>query len=166
MGLSVGVILNQMDPPTRQEMYNCDVTYGINSEFGFDYLRDNMSISKEDQVQRSHYYSIVDEVDSVLIDEARTPLIISGTVDSPIAQRYTDLRPLVDGLMRKQNQLVNTIISDARKTSGRSRKRIRCRRINPESASWKSQTSSIAETLPGTGYPETETEGRERLSAR
>jgi len=115
MGLSVGVILNQMDPPTRQEMYNCDVTYGINSEFGFDYLRDNMSISKEDQVQRSHYYSIVDEVDSVLIDEARTPLIISGTVDSPIAQRYTDLRPLVDGLMRKQNQLVNTIISDAEK---------------------------------------------------
>ncbi|MCF7823629.1 MAG: preprotein translocase subunit SecA [Candidatus Marinimicrobia bacterium] len=113
LGLSVGVILNQMDPKTRQEMYNCDVTYGINSEFGFDYLRDNMSVSKQDQVQRGHYYAIVDEVDSVLIDEARTPLIISGTVDSPIAQRYTDLRPLVDSLMRKQTQLVNGIISEA-----------------------------------------------------
>ncbi|NQV15883.1 preprotein translocase subunit SecA [bacterium] len=115
MGLSVGVILNQMEPATRQEMYNCDVTYGINSEFGFDYLRDNMSISKQDQVQRGYYYAIVDEVDSVLIDEARTPLIISGTVDSPIAQRYTDLRPLVDNLMRKQTQLVNTLMSEAEK---------------------------------------------------
>jgi len=115
LGLSIGVILNQMDPSTRKEMYACDVTYGINSEFGFDYLRDNMSISKGDQVQRGHYYAIVDEVDSVLIDEARTPLIISGTVDSPIAQRYTDLRPLVDSLMRRQNTLVNTIISDAEK---------------------------------------------------
>lgn len=113
LGLSVGVILNQMDPQTRQQMYACDVTYGINSEFGFDYLRDNMSISKEDQVQRGHYYAIVDEVDSVLIDEARTPLIISGTVESAIAQRYTDLRPLVDSLMHKQTQLVNGIISEA-----------------------------------------------------
>ena len=115
MGLSVGVILNQMEPTVRKEMYACDVTYGINSEFGFDYLRDNMSVSKQDQVQRGHFYAIVDEVDSVLIDEARTPLIISGTVDSPIAQRYTDLRPLVDNLMRKQNSLVNNIISEAEK---------------------------------------------------
>lgn len=113
VGLSVGVILNQMEPSVRQEHYNCDVTYGINSEFGFDYLRDNMSISKQDQVQRRHYYAIVDEVDSVLIDEARTPLIISGTVDSPIAQRYTDLRPLVDDLMRRQTQLVNSILAKA-----------------------------------------------------
>ena len=113
VGLSVGVILAQMDPKVRQEMYNCDVTYGINSEFGFDYLRDNMSISKQDQVQRGHYYSIVDEVDSVLIDEARTPLIISGTVESEIAQRYTDLRPLVDTLMRRQTTLVNSILAKA-----------------------------------------------------
>ncbi|NQV30493.1 MAG: preprotein translocase subunit SecA [Candidatus Marinimicrobia bacterium] len=113
VGLSVGVILNQMEPSVRQENYNCDVTYGINSEFGFDYLRDNMSISKQDQVQRGHYYAIVDEVDSVLIDEARTPLIISGTVDSPIAQRYTDLRPLVDDLMRRQTSLVNSILAKA-----------------------------------------------------
>lgn len=115
LGLTVGVILNQMDPPTRQDMYSRDVTYGINSEFGFDYLRDNMSISKQDQVQGGHYYSIVDEVDSVLIDEARTPLIISGSVESTIAQRYTDLRPLVDTLMRRQTQLVNTILSEAEK---------------------------------------------------
>jgi len=115
VGLTVGVILNQMEPSERKTMYDCDVTYGINSEFGFDYLRDNMSINKQDQVQRGHYFSIVDEVDSVLIDEARTPLIISGTVDSPIAQRYTDLRPLVDNLMRRQSQLVNTILSEAEK---------------------------------------------------
>ena len=113
LGLSVGVILNQMEPNQRREMYGCDVTYGINSEFGFDYLRDNMSIAKQDQVQRGHYYAIVDEVDSVLIDEARTPLIISGTVDSPVAQRYTDLRPLVETLMRRQTSLVNSILSEA-----------------------------------------------------
>ncbi len=113
VGLSVGVILNQMEPVVRQTNYNCDVTYGINSEFGFDYLRDNMSIAKQDQVQRGYYYAIVDEVDSVLIDEARTPLIISGTVDSPIAQRYTDLRPLVDDLMRRQTQMINSILAKA-----------------------------------------------------
>lgn len=113
LGLSVGVILNEMDPDERRQNYNCDVTYGINSEFGFDYLRDNMSISKEDQVQRGHHFAIVDEVDSVLIDEARTPLIISGVVESQIQQRYFDLRPMVDSIVRKQSQLVNTILSEA-----------------------------------------------------
>ena len=118
MGLTVGVILNQMGPQERQEMYACDVTYGINSEFGFDYLRDNMSIHRDDQVQRGHYYAIVDEVDSVLIDEARTPLIISGVVESQIQQRYFDLRPLVENLMRKQTQLVNSLLADAEKKLG------------------------------------------------
>jgi preprotein translocase subunit SecA len=80
-GLTVGVILNTMDSQQRQEQYACDITYGTNNEFGFDYLRDNMSIEKENQVQRGHNYAIVDEVDSVLVDEARTPLIISGPVD-------------------------------------------------------------------------------------
>ncbi len=69
-----------MDPEQRVKMYNCDITYGTNNEFGFDYLRDNMSSAKEYRVQRKHNYAIVDEVDSVLIDEARTPLIISGPV--------------------------------------------------------------------------------------
>lgn len=79
LGLSVGVILNDMDNDKRREAYNCDITYGTNNEFGFDYLRDNMVVYKENRVQRDLHYAIIDEVDSVLIDEARTPLIISGS---------------------------------------------------------------------------------------
>jgi preprotein translocase subunit SecA len=82
MGLDVGCIQAMMDPATRREMYNADVTYGTNSEFGFDYLRDNMTMRREHMVQRGHYYCIVDEVDSILIDEARTPLIISGAPET------------------------------------------------------------------------------------
>ena len=78
LGLTVGCILNDMEPEERREAYNCDITYGTNNEFGFDYLRDNMVIYKEQLVQRGLHYAIIDEVDSVLIDEARTPLIISG----------------------------------------------------------------------------------------
>lgn len=78
LGLSVGVILNGMRPEERREAYACDVTYGTNNEFGFDYLRDNMAYKEKDLVQRGHHYAILDEVDSILIDEARTPLIISG----------------------------------------------------------------------------------------
>lgn len=78
LGLSVGVVLNGMDSKARQEAYRCDITYVTNNELGFDYLRDNMAIYKRDQVLRELDYCIIDEVDSVLIDEARTPLIISG----------------------------------------------------------------------------------------
>lgn len=78
LGMQVGAILAQMSPEERREAYAADITYGTNNEFGFDYLRDNMSLRKEDMVQRGHHYAIVDEVDSILIDEARTPLIISG----------------------------------------------------------------------------------------
>ncbi|WP_408930214.1 preprotein translocase subunit SecA [Corynebacterium axilliensis] len=81
LGLSVGVILSEMRPPERKEAYACDITYGTNNELGFDYLRDNMVRSLDDVVQRGHNFCIVDEVDSILIDEARTPLIISGPVD-------------------------------------------------------------------------------------
>ena len=81
LGLTVGVILHDMDPPTRRAAYSCDVTYGTNNEFGFDYLRDNMAPSMDTLVQRGHNYAIVDEVDSILIDEARTPLIISGQAE-------------------------------------------------------------------------------------
>ena len=81
LGLSVGCIANMMDDTTRKKNYNCDVTYGTNNEFGFDYLRDNMKISVSDTVQRGHNFCIVDEVDSILIDEARTPLVISGTTE-------------------------------------------------------------------------------------
>ncbi|WP_293951385.1 preprotein translocase subunit SecA [uncultured Corynebacterium sp.] len=81
LGLSVGVILSDLRPAERKDAYDCDITYGTNNELGFDYLRDNMARSLNDLVQRGHYYAIVDEVDSILIDEARTPLIISGPVD-------------------------------------------------------------------------------------
>ena len=113
LGLSVGFILNNMTPEQRRQNYNCDITYGTNNEFGFDYLRDNMALQKEDLVQRDHAYAIVDEVDSVLIDEARTPLIISGAVDAPVDSSFKDLRPLIQNLVRKQNTLVSQIINEA-----------------------------------------------------
>ena len=81
LGLSIGVILHSKNNTERREAYNCDITYGTNNEFGFDYLRDNRVLFKKDKVQRGHAFAIVDEVDSILIDEARTPLIISGQGD-------------------------------------------------------------------------------------
>src|SRR5208282_3850449 len=81
LGLTVGVIVHGLDDEQRKKAYDCDVTYGTNNELGFDYLRDNMKYRLEDMVQRGHIYAIVDEVDSILIDEARTPLIISGPLD-------------------------------------------------------------------------------------
>src|SRR5512140_2856631 len=81
LGLSVGVIVHGIDDEQRKKAYDCDITYGTNNELGFDYLRDNMKYRMEDMVQRGHVYAIVDEVDSILVDEARTPLIISGPLD-------------------------------------------------------------------------------------
>ena len=89
MGLTVGCIQQDMDNEERQKQYNCDVTYGQNNEFGFDYLRDNMKYRMEDMVQRPHYFALVDEVDSILIDEARTPLIISGPSEERVDKYYT-----------------------------------------------------------------------------
>ncbi|MEO7125830.1 MAG: preprotein translocase subunit SecA [Nakamurella sp.] len=94
LGLSVGVIVPQMLPEQRRVAYNADITYGTNNEFGFDYLRDNMAWSSADLVQRGHHYGIVDEVDSILIDEARTPLIISGPADQS-SKWYTEFARLV-----------------------------------------------------------------------
>jgi len=111
LGLTVGCILNQMNSQQRREMYNRDITYGTNQEFGFDYLRDNMAISREDQVQRGHVYAIVDEVDSVLIDEARVPLIISGQVNAPMNRQYQEHKSLVENLVRKQSYLVNELVA-------------------------------------------------------
>ena len=88
LGLEVGVILSEMPPEERRKQYAADVTYGTNNEFGFDYLRDNMAWSLDDCVQRGHHFAVVDEVDSILIDEARTPLIISGPAkQSPLVRR-------------------------------------------------------------------------------
>src|SRR5947209_9717127 len=84
LGLNVGTILSEMTPTERRAAYGCDITYGTNNEFGFDYLRDHMAWSAEELVQRGHNYGVVDEIDSILIDEARTPLIISGPSDLSI----------------------------------------------------------------------------------
>ena len=112
LGLTVGCIQNQMDPMTRRQQYLCDITYGTNNEFGFDYLRDNMAVRPEHRVQRGFVYAIVDEVDSVLVDEARTPLIISGPVEHS-DQGFDDLKPLVERLVKTQNQMVAQWLVDA-----------------------------------------------------
>ncbi len=88
LGLTVGVIQHDINPSSRQEAYRCDITYGTNNEFGFDYLRDNMVIDRSEMVQRGHYFAIVDEVDSILVDEARTPLIISGPAEESTDKYY------------------------------------------------------------------------------
>jgi len=112
--LTVGAILGTMNPDKRRVSYGCDVTYGTNNEFGFDYLRDNMAIDPEHQVQRKHIYAIVDEVDSVLIDEARTPLIISGPVDTD-NQKFDEMKPKIERLHRLQSNFVSSILAEAEK---------------------------------------------------
>ena len=111
LGLSVGCILNQMSSEQRKIMYSKDITYGTNSQFGFDYLRDNMAVRVDNQVQRGHVFAIVDEVDSVLIDEARTPLIISGVVNNQNNEQYTSWKAKIESLIKKQNQIINNILS-------------------------------------------------------
>jgi len=113
-GLTVGCILNTMNPQQRKEMYNRDITFGTNNEFGFDYLRDNMAVDKEGQVQRGHNYVIVDEVDSVLVDEARTPLIISGPVDVD-DHKFNEMKPRIERIYRKQKNYVANILQEAEK---------------------------------------------------
>ena len=113
LGLSVGCLLDRMPPNLRKEVYDMDITYGTNSQFGFDYLRDNMVSSIEQKVQRKHYYAIVDEVDSVLVDEARTPLIISGSVDTPINPEYSTWRNKIESLVRTQNKMVNDLVIES-----------------------------------------------------
>lgn len=112
LGLTTGVILQTMQPWERKKEYAADITYGTNNEFGFDYLRDNMVTDVEDMVQRPHNYAIVDEVDSVLIDEARTPLIISGPVESG-DQKFDEMKPKVDRLVNAQKSLVAKFVAEA-----------------------------------------------------
>jgi preprotein translocase subunit SecA len=115
-GLSVDCIDKyQPNSDGRRQAYLSDITYGTNNEFGFDYLRDNMAISPRDLVQRKHHYSIVDEVDSVLIDDARTPLIISGPVPKGEIQKFEELRPKVEKLYAAQRNFVNQCLSDAKR---------------------------------------------------
>src|ERR1039457_4666534 len=99
LGLTVGVIVHDLDDAERRAAYASDITYGTNNEFGFDYLRDNMKFELKDCVQRGHYHAIVDEVDSILIDEARTPLIISGPTDQT-TDKYARARKIVPDLVK------------------------------------------------------------------
>ena len=115
-GLSVACIdKTQPNSPERRAAYNCDITFGTNNEFGFDYLRDNMAMSAEDMVQRSHNYAIVDEVDSVLIDDARTPLIISGPVPKGDDQMFDMFKPNVERLYNTQRRFVSELLAEAKK---------------------------------------------------
>ncbi len=110
-GLTVGVILNDLSSETRRKMYNCDITYGTNNEFGFDYLRDNMVVDVNHLVQREHFYAIVDEVDSVLIDEARTPLIISGPVEAP-THKFDEMNVRIKRLVDAQKNLITALTGE------------------------------------------------------
>lgn len=115
-GLTVDCIdKHQPNSAGRRKAYNADITFGTNNEFGFDYLRDNMAVNPEDLVQRKHHYAIVDEVDSVLIDDARTPLIISGPTAKSDTQQFDELKPKVEKLVSAQKRLVTQILSDAKK---------------------------------------------------
>ena len=115
-GLSVDCIdKHQPNSEARRKAYQCDITFGTNNEFGFDYLRDNMAMTPSDLVQRKHYYAIVDEVDSVLIDDARTPLIISGPVPKGDDQYYEQYKPLVEKLFSVQKRLATDYLTEAKK---------------------------------------------------
>jgi preprotein translocase subunit SecA len=117
LGLEVGVILAEMQPEERRKQYAADVTYGTNNEFGFDYLRDNMAWSLDDCVQRGHYFGVVDEVDSILIDEARTPLIISGPAEQS-ARWYTEFAKIAPRLRRGEDGEGDYEVDEKKKTVG------------------------------------------------
>ena len=115
-GLSVDCIdKHQPNSDARKKAYACNITFGTNNEFGFDYLRDNMAVSMGDLVQRKHHFAIVDEVDSVLIDDARTPLIISGPVPKGEDQQFMEFKPYVERLYSAQKTLVNQLLNEAKK---------------------------------------------------
>ncbi len=114
LGMSVGVIVHGMTDKERKEAYACDITYGTNNEFGFDYLRDNMKFDVEDLVQRDYYFSIVDEVDSILIDEARTPLIISGPVEHSENKIFMEAKPLVISLKKNQSTVIRGVLNQVK----------------------------------------------------
>jgi preprotein translocase subunit SecA len=119
LGLTVGCI-DDTEPstPERRAAYLCDITYGTNNEFGFDYLRDNMVFSLDQRVQRPPYYAIIDEVDSILVDEARTPLIISGPVGNEDDRKYAEHNQQVSNLVRRQTAVVNELLADAERLLG------------------------------------------------
>ncbi len=115
LGLSVATVVHGLDDSQRQDAYNADITYGTNNEFGFDYLRDNMKFTLESMVQRSLHYAIVDEVDSILIDEARTPLIISGPVEHAGDRLYEETKPQIIKLKQHQDRIMRTMLEKTSK---------------------------------------------------
>ena len=153
LGMTVGFIQNMMPFAERREAYGADITYGTNSEFGFDYLRDNMAVTKEGLVQRSHSFAIVDEVDSILIDEARTPLIISGEPESA-ASTYYDFARIVKELdaapATRKGQKARTKPSSPARTTSTTRStrssRRRSRRSRRSSARSRSRTCTTRAT--------------------
>ena len=139
LGLSVGCIVHDQPPAVRREQYNCDITYGTNSEFGFDYLRDNgMATSLEEQVQRGHYFAIVDEVDSILVDEARTPLIISGPAVVNNDHSYDQIKPAIQSLVTRQQKLCDQFLKDAEGV---------LKRLNPEEGAASESKEELEDEL-------------------
>ena len=115
LGMSTGCIISGQTPEQRRQQYLADITYGTNNEFGFDYLRDNMAHTPEEQVQRKHHYAMIDEADSVLIDDARTPLIISGPTPKGDIQQFEALKPRIEKLVEAQKRYANTALVEAKK---------------------------------------------------
>ena len=114
-GLSVDCIdYHKPNSAERKKAYNADITYGTNNEFGFDYLRDNMANSPDDLVQRKHNFAIVDEVDSVLIDDARTPLIISGAIPKGDKHEFNELKPKIERIVSTQRKLLVNTLAEAK----------------------------------------------------
>jgi preprotein translocase subunit SecA len=118
LGMTIGVIQSGMHPSERRENYGRDITYGTNSEFGFDYLRDNMAYDPAEMVQRGHFFAVIDEIDSILIDEARTPLIISGPAQHSSSETYVLENPIVQKLYRMQKDICDAIAREAEQLVG------------------------------------------------
>ena len=152
LGLSVGIIVHDLDDEERQHSYDCDITYGTNNEFGFDYLRDNMKFRLEDCVQRGHHFAIVDEVDSILIDEARTPLIISGPSEESTDKYYKINRIIPQAGARRRDRGQGARREATPPATTRSTKSTAASR-SPKKASRKSRSCSAAATCisPRTG---------------
>lgn len=120
--MTVGINMSGLPAPAKREAYVADITYGTNNEYGFDYLRDNMAFSPEERVQRKLHYALVDEVDSILIDEARTPLIISGPAEDS-SEMYRKVNKIIPHLIRQKKRI--RILSLAKATSRWMKKRVR-----------------------------------------
>jgi preprotein translocase subunit SecA len=114
LGLTIGCIQHDHNPEEKRDEYNCDITYGTNSEFGFDYLRDNMTYRREHKVHRDYNFAIIDEIDSILIDEAKTPLIIAGLAPNSNIEQFGRLKPKVEALYKRQKKLIDSLIKDAK----------------------------------------------------